>query len=98
MATTIEEGHFAPHIRTVFHPISAEDKTAMAAIRAIVEPNKGLLQGIAAREPFDAIMESVAIPEAVSFEAGRAGGIPGWWCRQQRVQPGAVLLHLHGGW
>jgi len=98
MATTIEERHFVPHIGTVFHPISAEDKTAMAAIRAIVEPNKGLLQGTAAREPFDAIIESVAVPEGVSFEAGTVGGIAGWWCRPQRAQPGAVLLHIHGGW
>lgn len=98
MATTIEERHFAPHIGKVFHPISAEDKTAMAAIRAIVEPNKGLLHGTAAREPFDAILESVAVPEGVSFEGGTVGGIRGWWCMPQRVQPGAVLLHLHGGW
>ncbi len=32
----------------VQHPSSAEDQAAMAAIRAIVEPNKGKLQGIAA--------------------------------------------------
>ena len=34
----------------------------MAAMRAIVEPNKGKLQGVAARVPFDAIMEHVSSP------------------------------------
>jgi len=46
----------------VQHPLSAEDQVAMAAMRPIVEPNKGKLQGIAARVPFDAIMEHVSAP------------------------------------
>lgn len=98
MPKTIEDRHFARRSSTVFHPISVEDKTAMAAMRAIVEPNKGRLQGIAARAPFDAIMEHVAVPEGVTFEAGTVGGIPGWWCRPKAAQPGAVVLHIHGGW
>jgi hypothetical protein len=51
---------------SVLHPIAAEDATAMAAMRAIVEPNKGRLQGTAARIPFDAIMERVAASEGVN--------------------------------
>jgi epsilon-lactone hydrolase len=98
MPTTIEDQRFAQRSPAVFHPISTADKTAMAAMRAIVEPNKGRLQGTAARVPFDAIMEHVAVPEGVTFEAGIVGGIPGWWCRPQSAQPGAVLLHIHGGW
>jgi monoterpene epsilon-lactone hydrolase len=98
MATTLERKHFSRHPETVFHPIVAEDKTAMAAMRAIVEPNKGRLQGTAARVPFDGIMEHVAVPEGVTFEAGTVGGIPGWWCRPQAAQPAAVVLHIHGGW
>jgi hypothetical protein len=74
MATTVEGKHFPRRAETVFHPIVAEDKTAMAAMRAIVEPNKGRLQGTAARVPFDGIMEHVAVPEGVTFEAGR-----GWY-------------------
>ena len=81
MPTIMEDKQLAQRRGTVFHPISPEDKTAMAAMRAIVEPNKGRLQGTAARVPFDAIMERVAVPEGVTFEAGAAGGIPGWWCR-----------------
>jgi salicylate hydroxylase len=56
----------------------------------------------AAREPFDAIMEFVAVPEGVSLEAGTVGSIPGWWCRPQRVffiskkfpQPEAISDYL----
>lgn len=92
MATTLKGKHFARRAGTVFHPVVAGDKTAMAAIRAIVEPNKGRLQGTAARVPFDAIMEHVAVPEGVTFEADTVGGIPGWWCRPQRAQPGAAAF------
>lgn len=70
----------------------------MAAMRAIVEPNKGRLQGTAGRAAFDAIMEHVAVPEGVIFESGTVGGIPGWWARPQAARPGAVVLHIHGGW
>ena len=98
MPINLEGKRFARSGKTVFHPISAADKAAMAAMRAIVEPNKGRLLGTAARVPFDAIMEQVAAPEAVTFEAGAVGGIPRWWCRPQAVQPGAVALHVHGGW
>ena len=80
------------------HPITAEDKVAIAALRAVVEPLKGKLQGTAARAPFDAIMERVSAPAAVSFEADIVGGIRGWWCRPSQARSGHVVLHLHGGW
>ena len=98
MATILEGKPLTQRAGTLFHPISATDKTEMAAMRALVEPNKGRLQGIAARVPFDAIMEHVAVPEGVTFAAGAVGGIPGWWCRPQAALPGAVILHIHGGW
>lgn len=98
MMQTLEEKYFPQRAGTVFHPISAEDKTAMAGVRAMVEPNKGRLQGTAARSPFDAIMEYVAVPEGVTFEVGTVGGVPGWWCKPESAQPGGVVLHLHGGW
>jgi monoterpene epsilon-lactone hydrolase len=60
------------------HAITADDKTAMAALRAMVEPLKGKLQGTAGRPPFDAIMEHVPAPKDVSFEADTVGGIAGW--------------------
>src|SRR6202042_1952457 len=82
----------------VHHPISAEDKTAMSAMRVIVEPNKGRLQGTAARVPFDAIMGRVAAPTGVTYEAGTVGGVSGWWCRTENPKSGEAILHIHGGW
>jgi acetyl esterase/lipase len=98
MPTSLEDQPSTPRSATVFHRISAADKTAMAAMRAVVEPNKGRLQGTAARAPFDAIMEHVAVPEGVTFEAGTVGGVPGWWSKPKDAQPDAVILHIHGGW
>src|ERR1700722_15050926 len=43
MNTTIQENR----TWSITHRISAEDKTEMSAMRAIVEPNKGRLQGTA---------------------------------------------------
>ena len=82
----------------VQHPLSAEDQAAMAAMRAIVEPNKGKLQGFAARVPFDAIMEHVSAPVGVVYEADRIGGVSGWWCRPENARPRHAIIHIHGGW
>jgi monoterpene epsilon-lactone hydrolase len=82
----------------VQHALTAEDRAAMAAMRAIVEPNKGKLQGIAARVPFDAIMEHVSAPVSVVYEADRVGGVSGWWSRPETARPGQAVMHLHGGW
>ncbi len=57
----------------VSHPITAGDSAKMAAMRTIVESNKGRLQGTAARVPFNGIMERVAPPEGVSYEADHVG-------------------------
>jgi len=82
----------------VQHPLSAEDRAAMTAMRATVESNKGKLQGIAARDPFDAIMEHVSAPAGVHYEADIVGGIPGWWCRPETARAGQAVMHIHGGW
>ena len=83
---------------SAIHPTTAEDEVAMAALRAMVEPLKGKLQGTAARPPFDAIMEHVPAPKDVSFEADTVGGVSGWWCRPGHAQSEQAILHLHGGW
>jgi len=98
MQTSLHDLHSAQRSATVFHPISEADKNAMAGLRAVVEPSKGSLRGIAARVPFDTIMEHVAVPEEVTFEAGAVGGVPGWWSKLKGAQPNAVILHIHGGW
>jgi epsilon-lactone hydrolase len=80
------------------HPFGAQDQVAMAAMRAIVEPHKGKLRGTSARGPFDAIMERVAPPEGVAYEADMVGGISGWWCRPEGALSGEAVMHIHGGW
>ena len=80
------------------HPIAPEDAAVMTAMRAAVLPHKGKLQGIAAREPFDGIMESVLPPEGVAFHTDTVGGIFGVWCKPGNVRSGDAILHLHGGW
>jgi epsilon-lactone hydrolase len=82
----------------VQHPLSAEDEAAMAAMRATAESNKGKLQGVSARVPFDAIMERVSAPVGVVYEADSVGGISGWWCRPEGARPSQAVMHLHGGW
>src|ERR1700730_3362921 len=81
-----------------FHPLNAQDRSVMAAFRAMVEPNKGKLRGTAARAPLDAAMSSVIAPQDVKFREDRIGEIPGWWCEPTDALPDAAILHLHGGW
>ena len=83
---------------SVLHPFSTEDHAVMAAMRAIVTPNKGKLAGPAARVPYDAIMERVAAPAGVVYEAETIGGVSGWWCMPEHARPNQAVMHLHGGW
>jgi len=80
-----------------FHPITARDRSVMAAFRAVVKPNKGTLRGTAARAPFDAIVSGISTPIAVKFREDRVGEIPGCWCEPADALPGVAILHLHGG-
>ena len=80
------------------HPVTQQDKAAMAAMRAIVEPNKGRMQGTAARAAFDGIMSRVKAPSGVTFHEDKLGEVSGWWCRPANIQPGKAIVHLHGGW
>jgi monoterpene epsilon-lactone hydrolase len=98
MKTKLQEKRDTIGTWSVFHPIDAQDAAAMIAMRAIVEPNKGRMRGTAARVPFDGIMERVAAPEGVTYDAGHVGGIDGVWCRPKNARPEEVVLHLHGGW
>ncbi len=82
----------------IFHTATANDKAAMAAMRAAIEPNKGKLRGAAARGPYDDIMNRIAAPDKVSYEEDTIGGISGWWCRPEDARSGSVICHFHGGW
>jgi epsilon-lactone hydrolase len=83
---------------SISHPVTSEDKAAMAAMRVMVAPNKGRLQGTSARGPFDAIMGHVPPPSGVTFRGAVVGGVPGCWTRPSSVRAGEGILHLHGGW
>jgi len=80
------------------HPLSQEDSRAAAALRASVAAVKGMLQGTAARGPFNGIMERVAVPSGVTFAADTVGGISGLWAKPARPRAHAAILHVHGGW
>lgn len=80
------------------HTIAPEDAVVMTAMRGAVLPLKGKLQGIAAREPFNRIMEGVSPPEGVAFHIDTVGGISGIWCKPGNAGSGDAILHLHGGW
>ena len=80
------------------HPLSAKDAATVAAMRKIIEPHQGQLQGTAARQPFDEIMGRVPAADSVTYEADSVGGVPGWWCRPSNARQGQVILYLHGGW
>src|SRR6266568_1656532 len=80
------------------HPLSQEDSLVATALRAGVAAVKGKLAGTAARGPFDDIMERVAAPTDVTFEADTVGGISGLWAKPARPRKGAAIIHVHGGW
>lgn len=83
---------------SVIHPLSHEDSAAVAAMRSVVAPMKGKFQGIAGRDPFNDIMERVAVPTGVTFEAARVGEISGYWVRPVHARQGVAMIHIHGGW
>ena len=80
------------------HPLDPEDAAITAGIRAAASPSKGLLRGIGARAPFDALMESVLPRGDVTFEADTLGGVAGLWVHSPDWRPDRAILHLHGGW
>jgi acetyl esterase/lipase len=80
------------------HSLSQEDAVGARALRGSVAAFKGKLAGTAARAPFDDLMERVAAPADVTFEADTVGGISGFWAKPARPRKGAVILHVHGGW
>jgi epsilon-lactone hydrolase len=72
----------------VVHPLSPEDSAAMTALRSAVAGMKGKLEGTAARGPFNGIMQGIAAPDVVTFEADTVGGIYGWWARPTQARKG----------
>jgi acetyl esterase/lipase len=98
MPTEIRENTASKESWSTIHPVSPEDSVALAALRSAAAAMKGKLEGVAARGPFNGIMEHVAPPDGVSFETETVGGISGWWAKPERARKSAAILHLHGGW
>ena len=82
----------------VTHPPDPEDVRTVTAMRAMASSTKGMLRGIEAREPFDALMESILPRDDVTFKSDTIGGIPGIWVHPTHCRLDATILHLHGGW
>jgi epsilon-lactone hydrolase len=80
------------------HPLTAHDRAVMTQVRAMTEPQKGQMRGVAARPAFDALIEHTATPDGVIWRADRVGGVPGWWCEPVGTPTDVAILHLHGGW
>jgi epsilon-lactone hydrolase len=84
---------------SAIHAIAPQDRSVIDKMRAMIEPNKGKLRGIAARAQFDAMMGQVVVaPDGVTFRHDKVGGVAGWWCEPAEARPGATILHAHGGW
>jgi epsilon-lactone hydrolase len=77
MSTTILKNDATPDTWRTIHPLSPEDSAAITALRGMVAGMKGKLEGSAARGPFNGIIESVAAPQGITFEADTVGGISG---------------------
>jgi epsilon-lactone hydrolase len=82
----------------VTHPLDSGDAPTVAAMRAMASTTKGTLRGVAARGPFDALMESVSPKDGVTFKSDTIGGIPGLWVHPTKSRFDEAVLHLHGGW
>ena len=73
----------------VFHPLIAEDRAAVAAMRAEIEPFKGTMTGPVARQAYDGIMEQTPDAPGVCYEPGSVGEVQDIWCRPRTAAPGS---------
>jgi monoterpene epsilon-lactone hydrolase len=80
------------------HPLTAHDHAVMTQVRAMAEPNKGRMRGVAARPTFDSLIQHTAAPEGVTWRAGHVRRVSGWWCEPAGAPADVAILHLHGGW
>jgi epsilon-lactone hydrolase len=80
-------------MNAILHPLSDADRAAMAQIRQMAAPAKGVLE----RTAFDGVMEHTAPAATVAYEAGSVGGVAGWWVRPAGAPKTSAILYLHGG-
>ena len=91
------EQHSAPTAADTRHPLSHNDRSAVAAMRAAVAPLKGTMCGPDARAPFDDVMEQTPDAPRVTYETSNLRGVTGIWCTPAGAQPNAAILYLHSG-
>jgi epsilon-lactone hydrolase len=74
-------------------------KSVVRAFRAQLEAAGSgasiTIEGLRAADATTA--DSTSEPEAVTYETGVVGGVPGLWVRPDGADPALVLLYLHGG-
>src|SRR3954471_12492452 len=83
----------------VTHPASNKDSLAVTGLRSAVALFKGVFDGVAGRERYNALMEASPAPGGVLFESASVVGIAGWWARPAGVaSTDAAVIYIHGGW
>jgi acetyl esterase/lipase len=81
----------------VTHELTSSDAQAMQAMRTALATAPKISFVPSSRAAFDAIIAQTPAPESVSFEPGKVGGVPGWWCVPAHAGSLSSILHLHGG-
>ena len=66
MSAPIRNDDATSNTWTTIHPLTPEDSAAITVLRSLVAGMKGKLEGIAARGPFNGIIERVAAPQGVT--------------------------------
>jgi len=79
------------------HPLSDNDRQAVAVMRTAVAQLKGTMSDPKARAPFDDVMEHTPGARQVRYEASTLNGVTGIWCTPDGAHPKAAILYLHGG-
>lgn len=87
----------SPATTHTHHAQSTHDAEVMLALRAQTAPYKGAVFGPAGRAPYDDIMQGVAAPDGIHYQADRIGGVNGYWCLPAQAATDSALLFLHGG-
>jgi epsilon-lactone hydrolase len=82
---------------STLHALTPEDAATIGAMRKMLEPHKGQMQGTAARKPFDEIMEHTPAAAGITYEADTVGGVPGWWCRPLNARSAESVGHVRQG-
>jgi monoterpene epsilon-lactone hydrolase len=82
----------------IARPLDPDDGRVIAAMRAALAAQKGVVRSKEARGPYDALMESVRRYDDVTFKADALNGVPGIWVQPADARPGEAIVHVHGGW